>query len=78
MVLGAISKTHLAYGFKCIKDGVCWDHSVLPMQPAGTSKEAIADHIQNGMYAIILEGRALFEDPEGIDATMVSENLDND
>ena len=78
MVLGSISKTHLAYGFKCIKDGVCWDHSGQPMVPAGPSKEAIQDHIENGIFAIILDGRVLDENPEGVDAIMVSENLDND
>ena len=78
LLLGSISKTHLAFGFKCIKDGVCWDHSGLPMVPAGPSKDAIADHIENGMSAIILDGRVLTADPEGVDAIMVSENLDND
>ena len=78
MCLGSISKTHLAYGFKCIKEGISWDHSGQPMRPAGPSKEAIEEHIKNGMFAIILEGRVLDEDPEGIDAIMTSENLDND
>ena len=66
MCLGSISKTHLAVGFKCIKDGVCWDHSALPMKPSGPSKGAIQNHLDHGMLAIILEERGLDVDPEGL------------
>ena len=78
LLLGSISKTHLAFGLKCFKARICWDHSGLPMIPAGPSKDAIAEHIENGMLAIVLDGNVLIEDPEGVEAIMVSENLDND
>ena len=78
MCLGSISKTHLAFGFKCIKDGICWDHSGLPMKPSGPSKSAIQNHLDHGMLAVILDEKVLDLDPEGLEAIMVAENLDND
>ena len=78
MCLGSISKTHLAFGFKCIKDGICWDHSGLPMKPSGPSKAAIQNHLDHGMLAVILDEKVLDLDPDGLEAIMVAENLDND
>ena len=78
MVMGSISKTHLAYGFKCIKDGILWDHSGLPMKPSGPSKAAIPNHLDHGMLAVILDEKVLDLDPDGLEAIMVAENLDND
>ena len=45
IVLGSSSKTHLAFGFKCIKDSVNGGHSGLPMKPSGPSKDAIHEHL---------------------------------
>ena len=78
MCLGSISKTHLAFGFKCIKDGILWDHSQLPMKPSGPSKAAIQNHLDHGMLAVILDEKVLDHDPDGLEAIMVAENLDND
>ena len=48
------------------------------MKPTGPSQDIILEHLTHGMMAVILDGRVLLEDPDGVEAIMVRKNLDND
>jgi hypothetical protein len=76
MKYGAVTKNHLIHGIKCFANGtVRWDDTKEAMRlPGGPSQ--LKDHIDNGVWAMVLKCEALDEDLDGVKAVMVSSNLE--
>ncbi len=57
-----LTKNHISHGAECFADGnILWDDTKTPMiVPA--SAETLQDHVNNGMYMLVLSPRALEED----------------
>ena len=76
MKYGCLTKTHLIYGLKCLKHGtVRWDDTnevmVVP-KTAGTVRE----HIENGVFALVIDKQAFVDNPDHLISIMLSGNLE--
>lgn len=76
--LGVIAHQHLLYGLKCFRNaGIFWEGSTDLMQPpAGLRGDSVREHLEQGVYTLVLSHAAIDEDPQGVEAIVKSYNLD--
>ena len=73
---GSFAKTHLMSFLQCLKAGnVYWNDSKQLMTcPAG--QQALADHLEHGMYYEVFTWEAVAEDKDAMRALCESDNYD--
>ena len=76
MKYGCLTKTHLIYGLKCFKHGsMRWDDTGEVMT-VPKNAETVKEHIENGVFAMVISKEAFLDNPDHLISIMVSGNLE--
>ena len=76
MRYGSLTKTHLIYGLKCFKHGTLrWDDTNEVMVVPKTAT-AVKEHLQNGIFAMVIDPQAYIDSEDNLISIMLSGNLE--